>query len=67
MEPGQGGFRARSGCDISAHKLDSDAREAQKTTSNPFVRVDVDFANAFNSVPHENSWAVFRAFKFPDH
>jgi hypothetical protein len=28
--------------------------------------VDVDFENAFNSVPHENLWAVLRAFKFPD-
>ena len=66
LEPGQGGFRVRRGCDINTHKLDFITREAKQTTSNPFVRVDVDFENAFNSVPHENLWSVLRAFKFPD-
>ena len=61
LEPGQGGFRARRGCDISTHKLEFITREAQQTTSNPFVRVDVDFENAFNSVTHENLWSVLRA------
>ena len=66
MEPGQGGFRARRGCDINMHKLDFITRETQKTTSNPFVRIDVDFENAFNSVPHENLWVVPRVFEIPD-
>ena len=31
------------------------------------MRVNVDFENAFNSVPHENLWTVLRAaFKIPD-
>ncbi len=55
LEPGQGGFRARRGCDINMHKLDFITRETQKTSSNPFVRIDVDFENGFNSVPHEAS------------
>jgi hypothetical protein len=29
LEPGQGGFRARRGCDINTHKLDFITREAQ--------------------------------------
>jgi hypothetical protein len=29
------------------HKLDFMTREAQKKTSNAFVRIDVDFENAF--------------------
>jgi hypothetical protein len=66
LEPGQGGFRARRGCDINVHKLDFITREAQKSSSHPFVRIDVDFENAFNSVPHENLWAVLRAFEVPD-
>jgi len=66
LEPGQGGFRARRGCDINVHKLDFITREDQKTSSHPFVRIDVDFENAFNSVPHENLWAVLRAFEVPD-
>jgi hypothetical protein len=66
LEPGQGGFRARRGCDINVHKLDSITREDQKKTSNTFVRIDVDFENAFNNVPHENLWAVLRAFEIPD-
>ena len=33
LEPGQGGFRARRGCDINVHKLDFITREAQKKTS----------------------------------
>ena len=48
------------------NKLDFITRETQKTSSNPFVRIDVDFGNAFNSVPHENLWVVLRTFKFPD-
>ena len=48
------------------HKLDVITREDQKATSNPFVRIDVDFENAFNSVPHENLWAVLRVFEIPD-
>ena len=66
LEPGQGGFRARRGCDINMHKLDFITREAQKKTSNAFVRIDVDFENTFNSVPHENLFAVLRAFEIPD-
>jgi hypothetical protein len=41
-------------------------REAQKKMSNAFVRIDVDFENAFNSVPHEHLFAVLRAFEIPD-
>ncbi len=66
LEPGQGGFRARRGCDINMHKLDFITREAQKKTSNAFVRIDVDFENAFDSVPHEHLFAVLRAFEIPD-
>ena len=58
LEPGQGGFRSRRGSDINVHKLDYITRETLKTTSNPFVRIDVDFENVFNSVSHENLWAV---------
>ena len=28
--------------------------------------MNVDFENAFDSVPHENLWTVLRAFKIPD-
>ena len=53
-------------CDINEHKMDFITRESQQTTSNPFVRVDVDFENSFNSVTHKNLWSVLRTFKFPD-
>ena len=32
LDPGQGGFRARRGCDINVHKLDFITREDQKKT-----------------------------------
>ena len=48
------------------HNLDYITRETQKATSNPYVRIDVDFENAFNSVPLENLWSVLRAFEIPD-
>ena len=51
LETGQGGFRARWRCDMNVHDLDYITRETQKATSNPFVRIDVDFENVFNSVP----------------
>ncbi len=66
LDPGQGGFRARLGCDINMHKLDFITRETQKKTSNAFVRIDVDFENVFNSVTHENLFAVLWAFEIPD-
>jgi hypothetical protein len=66
LEPGQGGFRVSRGCDINMHKLDFITRESQKKTSNAFVRIDVDFENTFNSVPHEHLFAVLRAFEIPD-
>jgi hypothetical protein len=66
LEPGQRGFRASRGCAINMHKLDFITRETQKKTSNAFVRIDVDFENAFNSVPHEHLFAVLRAFEIPD-
>lgn len=62
MEPGQGGFRARRGFDINVHKLDYITSEDQKATSNPIVWIDVDFENAFNSMPHENLWTSLRAY-----
>ena len=54
------------GDDINVHKLDFITRETQKSTSNPFVKIDVDFENDFNSVPHENLWTVLRTFEIPD-
>ncbi len=66
LEPGQGVFRARRGCDTNMHKLDFITWEAQKKTSNAFVRIDVDFENVFNSVTHENLFAVLWAFEIPD-
>ena len=66
LEPGQGGFRTRWDCDINMHKLDFITRETQKKSSNTFVRIDVDFENAFNSVSHENLSAVLRAYEIPD-
>ena len=51
---------------MNIHKLDFITRETQKATSNPFVRIDVDFENDFNSVPHENLWTVLRTFEIPD-
>jgi hypothetical protein len=48
------------------HKLDFITRETQKKISNTFVRIDVDFENAFNSMPHENLFAVLWAFEIPD-
>ncbi len=50
LEPGQGGFRVRRGCDINMHKLDFITRETHKKSSNVFVRIDVDFENDFNNV-----------------
>ena len=30
----------------------------------PFVRIDLNFENVFNFVPHENLWTVLRASKY---
>ena len=65
LEAGQGDYREGRGGDLSMHKIDYLARQTREQ-HRELLRVDIDFANAFNSVSHGTLWAVLEGFRVPD-
>jgi predicted transcriptional regulator len=65
IAPGQDGGRAGRGVELNQIKLDWITSEAQRLKRRVF-RIDIDFKNTFNSMGQSASWAVLRAYNFPD-
>ena len=61
----QGGFRQDKSTDINACKLYVLTREAQRLKRR-FLRVDIDFKSAFNSISQASLWAILEAYGIPD-
>jgi len=61
----QGGFRQNKSTDINACKLYGLTREAQRLHRR-FLRVDIDFKSAFNSMSQASLWAILEAYGIPD-
>jgi hypothetical protein len=61
----QGGFRQDKSTDINACKLYGITKEAQRLKRR-FLRVDIDFRNAFNSMSQASLWAILEAYGIPD-
>jgi len=61
----QGGFRRDNSTDRNACKLLAITEEAQRTKAR-FLRADIDFRNAFNSMSQASLWALMKAFDIPD-
>ena len=65
LEPGQGGYRQARSTDINMRKIEMITSKAQ-TSKSRFLRVDVDFSNAYNSMSQAALWALMRKFRIPD-
>ena len=63
--PGQNGGRRERGVDLNQTKLDWITREAKRLQQR-FLRIDIDFKNAFNSMSQSALWAIMRAYNIPD-
>ena len=63
--PGQNGGRRQRGVDLNQTKLDWITREAKRLQQR-FLRIDIDFKNAFNSMSQSALWAIMRAYNIPD-
>jgi hypothetical protein len=61
----QGGFRQDKSTDINDCKLYDLTREAQRLKRR-FLRVDIDFKSAFNSMSQASLWAILEAYGIPD-
>jgi hypothetical protein len=61
----QGGFRQDKSTDINACKLYDLTREVQRLKSR-FLRVDIDFKSAFNSMSQASLWTILEAYGIPD-
>ena len=61
----QGGFRQDKSTDINACKLYVLTREAQRLKRR-FLRVDIDFKSAFNSMSQASLWTILEAYGIPD-
>jgi hypothetical protein len=61
----QGGFRRDNITDRNACKLLAITEEAQRTKAR-FLRADIDFRNAFNSMSQASLWALMKVFDIPD-
>jgi hypothetical protein len=61
----QGGFRRDNITDRNASKLLVITEEAQCTKAR-FLRADIDFRNAFNSMSQSSLWTLMRVFNVPD-
>jgi hypothetical protein len=61
----QGGFRQDKSTDINACKLYGLTREAQRLKRR-FLRVDIDFKSAFNSMSQASLWTILEAYGIPD-
>jgi len=61
----QGGFRQDKSTDINACKLYSLTKKAQRLKRR-FLRVDIDFKSAFNSMSQSSLWVISDAYNIPD-
>jgi hypothetical protein len=61
----QGGFRQDKSTDINDCKLYDLTREAQ-WLKRRFLRVDIDFKSAFNSMSQASLWTILEAYGIPD-
>ena len=61
----QGGFRQDKSTAINVCKLYGLTKEAQRLKQR-FLRVDIDFKSAFNSMSQASLWAILEAYNIPD-
>jgi hypothetical protein len=61
----QGGFRQNKSTDINACKLYSLAKETQRRKQR-FLRADINFKSAFNSMSQASLWAILEVYNIPD-
>jgi hypothetical protein len=61
----QGGFLQDKSTDINPCKLYGLTREAQRLKWT-FLRVDIDFKSAFNSMSQASLWTILEAYGIPD-
>jgi hypothetical protein len=61
----QGGFHQDKNMDINDCKLYSLTREVQRFKGR-FLRVDIDFKSAFNSMSQASLWSILEAYRIPD-
>ena len=61
----QGGFRQDRSTDMNVCKLYSITKEAQRLRKR-FLRVDIDYRSAFNSMSQASLWTILEAYNIPD-
>ncbi len=61
----QGGFRQKKSTDINACKLYGLTKEAQRRKQR-FLRSDIDFKSAFNSMSQGSLWVILEVYNIPD-
>ena len=61
----QGGFRQNKSTDINACKLYGLTKEAQRLKQR-FLRADIDFKSAFNSMSQASLWTILEVYNIPD-
>ena len=65
LEAGQGGYRRGRSTDVNMRKIEQITMAAQRSKSR-FLRVDVDFRNAYNAMSQPALWCMLRKFNIPD-
>ncbi len=65
LSQAQGGFRQNKSTDINECKLYGITNEAQRLKKR-FLRVDIDFKSAFNSMSQASLWVMLEAYNIPD-
>jgi hypothetical protein len=65
LSQAQGGFRQNKSTDFNGYKLYGITNEAQRLKKR-FLRVDIDFKSAFNSMSQASLWAILEAYDIPD-
>ena len=61
----QGGFRQNKSTDINDCKLYGLTKEVQRLKQR-FLRTDIDFKSAFNSMSQASLWAILEVYNIPD-
>jgi hypothetical protein len=59
------GFRQDKITDINTYKLYNLTKEDQRLKQR-FLRVDMDFKSAFNSMSQDSLWSILEAYEIPD-
>jgi hypothetical protein len=65
LSQAQGGFRQNKCTDINGCKLYGITNEVQHLKKR-FLRVDIDFKSAFNSMSQGSLWVMLEAYNIPD-